>query len=83
MAAKPTTCDIIMFHQLDDHPGEDISRRTAQVAGLRLTGKWDACQKCSDALVMRKAVLKSTETRVDKRAGRVFIDLTGPVHAES
>ena len=83
MAAKPTTCVIMMFHQLVDHPGEDISRRTAQVAGLRLTGKWDACEKCSDALVMRKAVFKSTDTRADKRAGRVFIDLTGPFHVES
>ena len=32
---------------------------------------------------MRHAVPKSTETRADKRTGRVFIDLTGPFHAES
>ena len=61
-----------MFHQLVGYPGEDITRRTAQVAGLRLTGKWNACEKCSEARVMRHAVPKSTETRVDKRAGRVF-----------
>ena len=36
---KPTTCDIMMFHQRVGHPGEDIMHRTAQVAGLRLTGK--------------------------------------------
>ena len=39
VAAKPMTRDIIMFHQLVGHPGEDTTRRTAQVAGLRLTGK--------------------------------------------
>ena len=32
---------------------------------------------------MRHAVSKSTETRVDKRAGRVFVDLAGPFHVES
>ena len=80
---EPTTCDIMMFHQLVGHPGEDITRRTAQVAGLRLTGKWNACEKCSEARVMRHAVAKSTETRADKRAGRVFIDLAGPFHVES
>ena len=83
VAAKPTTCDIMMFHQLVGHPGEDITRRTAQVAGLRLTGKRNACEKCPEARVMKHAVPKSTETRVDKRAGRVFIDLAGPFHMES
>ena len=32
---------------------------------------------------MRHAVPKSTETRADKRAGRVFIDLVVPLHVES
>ena len=32
---------------------------------------------------MRHAVPKSTETRADKRAGRIFIDLAGPFHVES
>ena len=32
---------------------------------------------------MRHAVLKSTETRVDKRVGRVFMDLAGPFHVVS
>ena len=83
VAAKPTACDIMMFHQLVGHSGEDITRRTAQVAGLRLTGKWNACEKCSEARVMRHAVPKSTETRADKRAGRVLIDLAGSFHVES
>ena len=83
VAAKQTTCGIMMFHQLVGHPGVDITRRTAQVAGLRLTGKWKACEKCSEARVMRHAVPKSTETRVEMRAGRVFIDPAGSFHVES
>ena len=83
VAAKPTTCDIMLFHQLVGHPGEDITRRTARVAELQLTGKWNVCEKCSKARVMRHAVPKSTETRADKRAGGVFIDLAGPFHVES
>ena len=73
----------MMFHQLVGHPGEDITRRTAQVAGLQLIGKWDAYEKCSEARVMRHAVPNPTETRADKRARRVFIDLAGPFHVES
>ena len=83
VVAKPMACDIMMFQQLVGHPGEDITRQTAQVAGLRLTGKWNACEKCSEARVMKHAVPKSTETRADKRAERVFIDLAGPFHVES
>ena len=83
VVAKPTTRDIMMFHQLVGHPGGNSTRRTAQVAGLRLTGKWNACEKCSEVRVMRNAVPKSTDTRADKRAGRVFIDLAGPFHVES
>ena len=83
VAAKPTTCDIMMFHQLIGHPDEDITRQAAQVAGVRVTGKWNACEKCSEARVVRHAVPKSTETRADKRAGRVFTDLAGPFHVES
>ena len=83
VAAKPTICDIMIFYQLVGHPGEDITRRTAQVVGLRLTGKWNACEECSEARVMRHAVPKSTETRADKRAGRVFIDLARTFHVES
>ena len=83
VAAKPTSCDIMIFHQLDGHPDEDITRRTSQVVGLRLSGKWNACGTFSEARVMRHAVPKSTETRADKRAGRVFIDLARPFHVES
>ena len=72
VAVKPTTCDIMMFHELVGHPCEDITRRTAQVAGLRLTGKWNACEKCSAARVVRHAVPKCTWTQMDERAGRVF-----------
>ena len=83
VAARPTSCDTMMFHQLVGHPGEDLTRRTAQVVGLPLTGKWNACEKCSEARVMSHAVPKSTENRADKRAGRVFIDLARPFHVES
>ena len=80
VAAKPMTCDIIMFHQLIGHPGDDITHRTAHVAGLQLTVKWNAGETCSDARVVTHAVPKS---RVVKRAGRVFIDLAGPFHGDS
>ena len=39
VAAKSTTCDIMMFHQLVGYSGENITCRIAQVAGLRLSEK--------------------------------------------
>ena len=37
VAVRPQICDIMMFHRLLGHPGEDITRRAAKTAGLRLT----------------------------------------------
>ena len=65
VATKPTARDIMMFRELFGHPGENITRRNVQVVGLRLTGKWNACEKCTEARVMRHLVPKSTETRAD------------------
>ena len=38
VAAKPTSCAIMLFHQLVGHPGEDITCRTAQMA--RTAADW-------------------------------------------
>lgn len=56
------TCDMMAFYQLVSHPGEDITRGTAQAVGPRLARKWNASEKFSGARVMRHAVLESTET---------------------
>ena len=82
VAAKPTICGIMTLHQLVGDPDEDITRRIVQVAEMPQTGKRNACEKCSEAWVLRPAVPKSTETRADKRAGRVFIKMAGPFHVE-
>ena len=75
--------DIIEFHQVLGHPAEQITRDTARMMGVQLSGSWRPCVHCSESRVCRYAVPKSTENRADRRAGRLFIDLSGPFHETS
>ena len=66
------------FHCAFGHPGEEITRNTAKMAGIRLIGEWQQCIPCSEARVRRYSVPKTTETRAKSRAGRFYVDLAGP-----
>ena len=70
-------------HRLLGHPSEEITRGTARMSGVPLTGTWRPCVQCSESRVRRYAVPKSTESRANERAERFFIDITGPFHATS
>ena len=71
------------FHRLLGHPNEEITRGTARVSGVPLTGTWSSCVQCSESRVRRYALPKSTESRTYERAERFFIDITGPFHVTS
>ena len=75
--------DIMEFHRTLGHPGEEITRQTARMAGIQLSGTWSPCVHCSEARVRRYAVPKSTDCRDERRAGRLFVDLSGPFHETS
>ena len=74
---------IMEFHRLLGHPSEEITRGTARMSGVPLTGTWNPCVQCSESGVRRYAVPKSTESRTNERAERFFIDITGPFHVTS
>ena len=79
--ANPRT--IMGFHRLLDYPSEEITRGTARMSDVPLTGMWSPCVQCSESRVRRYAVSKSTESRTNERAERFFIDITGPIHVTS
>ena len=83
VTARANPRHIMEFHRLLGHPSEEITRGTARMSGVPLTGTWSPCVQCSEPRVRRYAVPKSTESRTNKRAERFFIDITGPFHVTS
>ena len=83
VTARANPRHIMEFHRLIGHPSEEITRRTARLSGVPLTGTWSPCVQCSESRVRHYAVTKSTESHTYKRAERFFIDITGPFHVTS
>ena len=78
LTSRTSSRDIMEFHRVLGHPGEEITRNTAKMAGIRLTGVWTPCTSCSEARVRRYSVPKTTDTRANSRAERIYVDLAGP-----
>lgn len=78
VAARRGARDIMEVHQFLGHASEDITRGTAQIARVKLTGAWIPCVQCSEANVRRYAVPKTTDSQAIKRAGRFLVGITDP-----
>ena len=76
VTARANPHHIMEFHRFLGHPSEEITRGTARMSDVPLTGTWGPC-------VRRYAVPKSTESRTNERVERFFIDITGPFHVTS
>jgi len=83
VAARRGPQDIMEFHRTLGHPGEDVTRQTARMAGIQLSRTWSPCVHCSEDRVRRHAVPKSTENRAERRAGRLLVDLSRPFQETS
>ena len=83
VTARANSRDIMEFHTLLGHPSEEITRRTARISGVPLTGTWRPCVQCPESRVRRYVVSNSTESRANERAQRFFIDITGLFHVTS
>ena len=55
------SCDVMEVHRMLAHPSEDITRKTAEMMGIKTTGQWGACETCFQAKAKRHAVPKKTE----------------------
>ena len=83
-AKTPTTpTDISLFHCTYGHTHEALLKQTAKQQGVSLSGKLHECQRCLMAKRLRKSIARSTDTRVDKKLERVFVDLSGKMAVSS
>ena len=50
------------MHNVLDHAGEDITRKTANYLGYELTGKTIKCESCAIGKMKQKSISKTTST---------------------
>ena len=72
-----TTMDVNEFHNIYAHSHEGLLRTTAKRLGTELVGDMHACAGCSMSKAVRKGISHENKRRLDKKLGRVFVDLGG------
>ena len=69
------------FHQMTGHTGEYLMKTTADYMGIKLTGKLDPCEACTQAKIRQANIPKNKEPQVPSRPGyRLFIDISSFKH---
>ena len=63
--------DVMEVHRMFTHPSEDITRKTAEMMGIEMTGQSGACETCFQAKVKRHAVAKKTNERASVRTRKI------------
>ena len=48
--------NVMKVHRMLPYQSEDITRKTAEMMGIKTTGQWGACETCFQAKVKRQAV---------------------------
>ena len=81
--ASTTPTDINLFHCSYGHTHEALLKQTAKQQGVSLSGELHECRGCSMAKGLRKPIVRSTDTRADKKLQRVFVDLSGKMAVPS
>ena len=81
--AHITPIDINTFHCTYGHTHEMLLKKEAAQQGVNLSGELHECRGSSTAKELRKSIVRSMHTRVDKKQQRVFIDLSGKITVPS
>ena len=69
------------FHQITGHTGEHLLKTTAENIGIKITGKLQPCEVCTQAKNRQANVPKRKQKQVPSRAGyRMFIDISSSKH---
>ena len=66
--------DVMEVHRMRAHPSEDITRKTAEMMGIKTTGQWRACETCFQVKTKRHAVPKKTDQRASVKEQSVKRD---------
>ena len=65
------------FHQMTGHTGEHLLKTTAENMGIKLTGKFEPCEVCTQVKIRQASVPKKKQKQVPSRPGyRMFIDIS-------
>ena len=75
--------DVMEAHRVLAHPRGDVTRKTAEMMGIEMTGQWGACETCFQAKVKRHAVPKKTDERASVKGQRFYVDVGGPMKHSS
>ena len=69
------------FYQMTGHTGEHLMKPTADYMGIKLTGKLEPCETCTQAKIRQANVPKKKEKQVPSRPGYgLFIDISSFKH---
>ena len=81
-AIKPgKSIPIWKFHQMTGHTGEYLMKTTADYMGIKLTGKLDPCETCTQAKIRQANIPKKKKPQVPRRPGyRLYIDISSFKH---
>ena len=60
--------DVMEVHRMLAHPSKHITRKTAEMMGIEVTGQWGACETCFQAEAKRHAV--KTRKLVKRQAAK-------------
>ena len=82
MLDKGKSIDVNVLHGVLGHPSEDITKKTADYYGWKLTGTFKPCSDCQTAKSKQNAVTKHSDTKSIIPRERLFID-TSSVKAKS
>ena len=65
------------FHQLIGHQNEEVTKKTAEYYGVKLSGDMEACEPCLLAKARQKNLGKVVkEKRAVEPGGRLFFDIS-------
>ena len=69
------------FHQITGHTGEHLLKTTAENMGIKITGKLEPCEVCTQVKIRQANVPKRKQKQVPSRPGhRMFIDISSFKH---
>ena len=79
---EPGKCNPMWkFHQITGHTGEHVLKTTAENMGIKITGKLQPCEVCTQAKIRQVNVPKRKQKQVPTRAAyRMFIDISSFKH---
>jgi hypothetical protein len=76
LVTTETKEDWMVFHQKLGHPCKELTKKTADHFGIKLTGTWTECQECLMGKAKRKKLKKQSLNRSERSGERFGFDIS-------